>query len=156
MGIRHSILAFIGFMTAVTFSGAARAADLPSSDDQMARLADTLSHVGASATLTASAAEKFGLGNQNYPEKFVEISKSDGTLRTIEVVSDGEKNHIFFSEKTRAELITVHSASDGEFIMGFQRSNDSDDGQELSGNQGRTFLETEKAYWLIWLAAKGQ
>jgi hypothetical protein len=156
MGTRHSILALIGFITAVTLSGAARAADLVSSDDQMARLADTLSHVGASATLTASAAEKFGLGNQDYPEKFVEISKSDGTLRTIEVVSDGEGNHIFFSEKTRAELITVHSGSAGEFIMGFQRQNDSDDGQELSGNQGRTFLETEKAYWLIWLAAKGQ
>ena len=62
--------------------------------------------------------------------------------------------HIFFSQRTGAEMITVRSDADGEFVTGLQRPLDSTDIQELSGNQGRAFLRTEMSYWLLWLAGK--
>jgi hypothetical protein len=154
MGLPDVVFVVTGLLATVSLSAMATTADAVVSEDQLVRLTDRLLHAGLPGTLTAAAAEKFGLEYQDYPEKYVEISKPDGTHRIIEVVPGPTGAQIFFSQRTGAEIITVRSDPSGEFIVGLQRPNDSDDVEELSGNQGRAFLETEKAYWVIWLTGK--
>lgn len=151
MGLQHAVFAVTGLVAAVGISAIGYATDIGTSDDPMVRLADVLLHTGLPGTLTAEAAENFGLEYRDYPEKYVEIKRPDGTHRVIEVVTDKTVAHIFFSQQTGAEIITVRSGPSGEFVTGLQRENDSSDTEELSGNQGRAFMEMQKTYWLTWL-----
>jgi hypothetical protein len=155
MGLRSAVFfGVVGLAASIGLSAVARSADEIAPDNQLVALTDTLGRAGSTGTLTAPAAEMFGLPYRDYSEKYVAITKPDGTLRMIEVVSDHADTHIFFSQRTGAEMITVRSDADGEFVTGLQRPLDSTDIQELSGNQGRAFLRTEMSYWLLWLAGK--
>jgi hypothetical protein len=155
MGLRSAVFfGVVGLAVSIGLSVAARAAPEIAPDDQLGMLTDTLGRAGSAGTLSAPAAEMFGLPYRDYSEKYVTIAKPDGTLRMIEIVSDHADTHIFFSQRTGAEMITVRSDADGEFVTGLQRPIDSTDIHELSGNQGRAFLHTEMSYWLLWLAGK--
>ena len=157
MGLRSAIfLGVIGLAVSIGVSAVGRPFPQSMADNEIAALTDTLTRSGSAGTLTAPAAEMFGLPYRDYSEKYMAVTKPDGTLRMIEVVPDETGTHIFFSHRTTAEMITVRSGADGEFVTGLQRETDSTAIQELSGNQGRAFLQTETAYWLVWLADKSE
>ena len=150
MELRGTLLFLVAVIGMLGGAGAARAAD----GDPLTRLTETLLRIGSSGTLNALAAERFGLANRDYPERYVAVTRPDGTQRVVEVVTTGPAPHIFFSQQTAADHITVHYGASGEFITGLERSAESGEVQELSGNEGRAFLQNQTAYWLVWLRDK--
>jgi hypothetical protein len=152
------VSACIGVLFSVGFcsigNAAGNAAAIPASDDEVGILTNSVTQIGLLGTLTAPAAEKFGLEPRDYPEKYLEVGKSDGTLRSVELVSDNAGTYIFLSQRTAADTITVRSGASGQFVIGLHRPGESADVEELSGNQGRAFVKAELTYWLAWLTTR--
>ena len=142
----------LGALISVGFCSIGNAAAVPASGDEVETLISTVTQIGHLGTLTAPAAENFGLEPRDYPEKFLELGKPDGTLRSVELVSDNADTYIFLTQRTAADTITVRSGASGQFIVGLHRPSESTDVEELSGNQGRAFVQAELTYWSAWLA----
>jgi hypothetical protein len=154
MGYRRIALACMGAALLLGVSAPGSAAGVPTSDDEFETVMIAVTSAGFSGTLSAPAAEKFGLQSRDYPETYVETGKASDTRRSVELVSDAGGMHIFFSQSTRVETITARSGPEGEFILGLQRQNDTADVQELTGNQGRAFVDSQLGYWLKWAQRK--
>src|SRR5438552_549597 len=121
MGLLRARFAFIAIIMVFVATASAKAADTPASGDSFSTLTDALMRKGSPGTLTALAAEMFGLPYRDYPEKYAVAGKTGGTVRVIEVVPGDTRGDIFFSEQTAAEIITARTTFDGTFITGLQR-----------------------------------
>lgn len=117
-------------------------------------LKERLMQTGRPGTLTAPAAEQFGLDSRAYSERFIDIGEPDGSRRSIELVSDADEIHFFFSQRTGAQSITIRSDGEGRFMTGFERPLDSPEATALTGNEGRVFLQAQIGYWQSRLARK--